>query len=135
LARSPAPAPEPAREAEPDDEARTLTSVQERPLPPRRVPAARRPPPRRPLQAPRARRPGSWRRRIGALLAFVLLAAAVYLIHGAFQPFHGAGTGRVSITIPAGADVGEIGTLLQRRGVIENATFFQLNATVTGRRG
>jgi UPF0755 protein len=69
------------------------------------------------------------------VLAFVVLAAAVYLINGIFQPFHSAGAGSVSITVPAGANVGQIGKLLERAGVIDDATFFQLNATVTGRRG
>jgi uncharacterized YceG family protein len=39
------------------------------------------------------------------------------------------------VTVPAGANAGEIGDLLARRGVVANGTFFQINATVTGRRG
>jgi UPF0755 protein len=64
-----------------------------------------------------------------------LFAAAVYVINGTFQPFHGNGTGSVRITVPEGANAGAIGTLLAERGVIDNATFFQINATLTGRRG
>jgi uncharacterized YceG family protein len=41
----------------------------------------------------------------------------------------------VLVVIPDGADAGRIGDLLAARGVVDNATFFQLNATVTGRRG
>jgi UPF0755 protein len=69
------------------------------------------------------------------VLAFALLAAAVYVINGTFQPVHGSGTGSVRITVPEGANASAIGTLLAERGVIDNATFFQINATLTGRRG
>jgi uncharacterized YceG family protein len=122
-------------------EVRTLTSVRDRPDPPRRVPAnrrplPRRPPPRRPVApAPRERRPGSWRRRVAAVLAFLGIVAAAYLVNAIFQPTHGAGTGAVRITVPEGADAGAIGQLLADHGVVANGTFFQLNATLTGRRG
>jgi uncharacterized YceG family protein len=41
----------------------------------------------------------------------------------------------VRITVPAGADAGQIGALLADRGVVASGTYFQLNATLTGRRG
>jgi uncharacterized YceG family protein len=136
-ARDPQPDPEDETASEPVP---TLASVRDRPLPPRRSPAERRPlpqRPRRPLPPPRARtrRPGSWPRRVGAIVALLVLVVAVYLINATFQPFHGDGTGSVAITVPAGANVGRIGSLLESRGVIDSATFFQLNATLTGRRG
>jgi uncharacterized YceG family protein len=123
-----------------DAPVRTLTTVRERPDPPRRVPAnrrplPRRPPPRRPAAPLRTRRPGSWRRRAGALLALAGILAAAYLVNAIFQPTHGSGTGAVRVTVPAGATAGEIGTLLQQHGVVASGTFFQLNATLTGRRG
>ena len=37
--------------------------------------------------------------------------------------------------IPAGADAGSIGKLLESKGVIADARFFELNATLTLRRG
>jgi UPF0755 protein len=120
---------------------RTLTPVRDRPDPPRRVPAnrrplPRRPPPRRPVAAaPRERRPGSWRRRVAAVLALVGIVAAGFLVNAIFQPTHGAGTGAVRITVPEGANAGAIGKLLADHGVVANGTFFQLNATLTGRRG
>jgi uncharacterized YceG family protein len=130
---------------EPEDErapVRTLTSVRDRPDPPRRVPATRRPLPQRPVRrrpAPpvRERRAGAsgWRRRIAAVLALVGIIVAGYLINAIFQPAHGEGTGAVRITVPDGANAGEIGKLLADHGVVANATFFQLNATLTGRRG
>jgi uncharacterized YceG family protein len=117
------------------------------PAPPRRVspmaaraprrPPRRPPPPRRRPPAPRQRSPrgGHGRRRFAALLAIVLLAAALYALNATFQPFHGEGEGAVQVKVPAGANAGKIGTLLEERGVVDSATFFQLNATVTGRRG
>jgi UPF0755 protein len=116
------------------------------PAPPRRVSAMaaraprrppRRPPPprRRPSASRRAPRGGHGRRRVAALLALALLAAALYALNATFQPFHGEGTGAVQVTVPEGANAGRIGSLLQERGVIDSSTFFQANATVTGRRG
>jgi UPF0755 protein len=113
---------------ESNEPGRTLTAVEERPPPLRRVRAARRPAPRRPT------RRGYWRRRVGALLALVAIVAALYAINATFQPFHSEGTGSVRVRIPAGADVGRIGDILAERGVVESGTFFELNATLTGRR-
>jgi len=91
----------------------------------RRVP----PPP-----APRTRRRGYGRRRILAVASLVAVAAALYLINAIFQPFHGDGHGSVAVTIPRGADAGEIGDLLAQSGVVDSGTFFSLNATLSGRR-
>jgi UPF0755 protein len=113
-----------------------VTAVDDRPTPPRRVPpprrTARRPPP------PRRNRPsggGYWRRRLLALCALLLIPAALYLINATFQPFHGEGTGSVSVAVPEGADAGAIGDLLAAKGVVGSGMFFELNATLTGRRG
>ncbi len=120
------------------------------PAPPRRVSpmAARAPrrPPRRP--PPPRRRPPAPRRRVGgpssgghagrrivALIAIVLLAVALYALNATFQPFHGDGEGAVQVKVPEGANAGKIGSLLEERGVVDSGTFFQVNATVTGRRG
>jgi UPF0755 protein len=100
----------------------------DRMTPPRRVRASRRPVAR----TPRARH---WGRRILALLALAAIALALYAINGTFQPFHGEGSGGVKVRVPSGADAGEIGDLLEEKGVIDNSTFFVLNATITGRRG
>jgi cell division protein YceG involved in septum cleavage len=40
----------------------------------------------------------------------------------------------VAVVIPSGADAGDIGKLLEAKGVVDSSTFFQLNATITGRR-
>ncbi len=112
----------------------TVTAVDDRPMPPRRVPPPRRPPRRPP---PRRSRPSSgyWGRRLLAILALLLIPAALYLINATFQPFHGGGTGSVRVAVPEGADAGAIGDLLAAKGVVASGTFFELNATLTGRRG
>ena len=132
-----APRHESTHEAEPDEGPRALTAVEDRPLPPRRVPASRRRPVRRPPPRARARTTHAHAgRRIGAVLALLLLGGALFLVNAIFQPFHGEPGGEaVRVQVPEGADAGEIGDLLARRGVVDNGTFFQLNATVTGRRG
>jgi UPF0755 protein len=88
---------------------------------------------------PAARRPsgagGRWRRRFAAVVAICLLAAAFWFINSTFQPFHGSGTGGVRVVIPPGADAAAIGDRLEAAGVIDSRFFFQVNATVTMRRG
>ena len=122
----------PADEVEPES-IRAVTAVEDRPPPPRRVPASRRPP-RRPAPR-RPRRSRAWGRRIGAVVALVAIGLALYLIYAVFQPFHEDGTGSVRVQIPKNSDAGTIGDLLAARGVVASGTFFELNATLTGRRG
>jgi UPF0755 protein len=69
------------------------------------------------------------------VLALAGIVVAGYLVNAIFQPFHGSGTGAVHVTVPEGADAGQIGALLAVHGVVANGTYFQLNATLTGRRG
>jgi peptidoglycan lytic transglycosylase G len=78
---------------------------------------------------------GRWRRRFAAAIAIAALAAALWFINSTFQPFHGSGSGGVAVVVPKGADAGQIGDLLERAGVIDSSFFFQVNATVTLRRG
>jgi UPF0755 protein len=120
-------------EAEPAP--RAVTAVQDRPPPPRRgrVGTVSRRRPARPPRTPRTRA-GSWRRRFGALLALAAIGVALYAINATFQPFHGEGSGSVVVRVPEGADAGQIGDILAERGVVDSGTFFQLNATLTGRR-
>ncbi len=125
------PAYDPPSEPEPP---RTVTAVEDRPPPPRRVPTSRRPA-RRPPPRRRPRTGGSWARRIFAVVALVAIGVALYLINAVFQPFHGGGNGRVQVSIPENTDAGAIGDLLAEKGVVANGGFFELNATLTGRRG
>ena len=95
-------------------------------------------PPRRPGagNAPKGhrRRGGRWRRRFGALLALAAIGAALAFNIATFQPFHGDGRGDAHVRVPSGADAGQIGELLEARGVVESARFFNINATLTLRR-
>jgi uncharacterized YceG family protein len=86
--------------------------------------------PRRPTGAG-----GRWRRRFAAAVAIALLAAAFWFINSTFQPLHGSGSGGVRVVIPSGADAGQIGDKLEQAGVIDSSFFFQVNATLTMRRG
>ncbi len=113
-----------------------VTAVDDRPTPPRRTASPRRPARRPP--PPRRSRPsggGYWRRRVLALVALLLIPAALYLINATFQPLHGEGSGSVRVAVPEGADAGAIGDVLAAKGVVGSGTFFELNATLTGRRG
>jgi len=120
--------PAPFQEAAP-----AVTAVEDRPPAPRRVPSSRRPIRRRP--APRTRQRGTWGRRIGALVALLAIGVALYLINATFQPFHGSAGGPVRVSIPENSDAGTIGDLLAEKGVVASGGFFELNATLTGRRG
>jgi uncharacterized YceG family protein len=117
------------------------------PLPPHRTAVVERPPMSRAARAQRVGRAGRpnlpahsprpmrTARRLLALLALLGIGVALYVINATFQPFHGDGTGSVAVRIPPGVDAGQIGAILAERGVVANARFFELNATLTFRRG
>jgi peptidoglycan lytic transglycosylase G len=145
--------PEPldAPEPEPAPAAPTLTLEPEVPLGTRRVarheraatgspkrgrgakPPAPPAPPRgtAPGRAPRQGGP-HWGRRIGALLALVLVVLAGWFLWSIYQPGAGEGSGRVVVQVPRGASVGEIGDLLASRGAIDSSFFFRLRAKLSG---
>ena len=89
---------------------------------------------RRPVP-PGARPPSRAGRRVLALIALIVIAALAWLAYKTFQPFHDEPTGTVRVTVPSGVDAGQIGRLLEGKGVVDDGTFFSINATVTGRRG
>jgi peptidoglycan lytic transglycosylase G len=64
-----------------------------------------------------------------AAAAAIGLAALAFL-WATFQPFAGDGGDQVAIEIPTRASAGEIGDLLDRRGVVPSATLFELRATL-----
>jgi UPF0755 protein len=64
-----------------------------------------------------------------------LALVVVWFLWSLLQPFHGDGSGKVAVTIPRSSGVGEIGDLLERRGVVSSAFFFEARATIGGRRG
>jgi uncharacterized YceG family protein len=83
---------------------------------------------------PRARG-GSWRRRVGSLLALALAAVLIWFLVELFQPLHDAGHGRIRVVIPAHSSSSQIGDELERDGVIASSFFFKLRATLAGDRG
>jgi len=85
--------------------------------------------PRRP-----ARRRSRWVGRAFALFALIAGVALIWFLVELLQPFHGHGQGSVTVTIPARTSSGEIGTLLERDGVISSSFFFKLRATLQGDR-
>ncbi len=87
--------------------------------------AAERPPQRRRSAA--ARGP--------ALIALIALAAlTVWFFWALLQPFHGEGSGRVTVKIPKGASVSEVGDILDDAGVVDSSTFFQIRTTLANKR-
>jgi UPF0755 protein len=80
-------------------------------------------------------RPVARRRRVVLVALLVLLAAVAWFLWSLFQPFHGSGSGRVAVTIPRHSGVGDIGSLLEKRGVISSSFFFEARATLAGKRG
>jgi UPF0755 protein len=141
--RPPQPSPpEPEPAYDPELEFRPLpstrrTAVAERPPVSRAARAQRIGRPGRPTLPPSSPRPRRWFRRFVALVALLFIGAALYVINSTFQPFQDEREqeGGVAVEIPEGADAGSIGRLLERKGVIEDARFFELNATLTLRRG
>jgi UPF0755 protein len=87
-----------------------------------------------PGRAPRSGGP-RWGLRIGALLALALVVLAGWFLWSIYQPGAGDGSGRVAVTVPRGATVGEIGDLLASRGVIDSSFFFRLRAKLSGSSG
>jgi UPF0755 protein len=73
-------------------------------------------------------------RRVIAALVLLLVAGAVWFAWSLFQPFHGDGSGRVAVTIPRSSGVGDIGSLLERRGVVSSSFFFGARTTLAGKR-
>jgi peptidoglycan lytic transglycosylase G len=153
-----APAPPPPAPAAPSP-ARAPTATEERVTPARRSAPVDAPsvvfadevsedwsqldaPPRRTL---RRRAPGGGghgpagqpvprRRWPLALLVLAILAilGGGWFAMALFQPLHGDGGDRVSVSIPRGAGVSQAGDILAARGVISSASFFKLRAKLQG---
>jgi UPF0755 protein len=135
------PPPEPAPEHEPDElqplRSPRRTAVAERPPMSRAARAQRIGKPGRPVLPPSSPKPRRWFRRLVAVAALAFIGTALYVINATFQPFQDEREqeGGVPVQIPAGADAGSIGELLESKGVVADARFFELNATLTLRRG
>ncbi|HEY1594178.1 MAG TPA: endolytic transglycosylase MltG [Thermoleophilaceae bacterium] len=91
-------------------------------------------PPRRRL---RRRHPGRMvmARRAVALILLVIVGVAIWFLVSLFQPSGGKGSGSVTVTVPSGASVGQIGDILAKNGVVSHSFFFELRARLAGDSG
>jgi UPF0755 protein len=74
------------------------------------------------------------RARVAALLALVAAAALVWFLISLFQPFAGAGSGKVIVSIPKGSSSSKIGSILAHDGVVSSGFFFDVRALFEGKR-
>ena len=83
---------------------------------------------------------GSLLRHPFRILAVIILIIVLLFLNALFQPFHGDGSGKVAVVIPKGSSVGEVGELLEKKGVIssgfiiDGSTFFQARVSLSGDR-
>jgi uncharacterized YceG family protein len=100
----------------------------------RRAARQGRPPVRARARTGRGRSAISRGGRVVPVVAIVLAVALIWFLAQLFQPFHGAGQGKLTVTIPARSTSSQIGDLLARDGVISSSFFFELRATIAGER-
>jgi uncharacterized YceG family protein len=78
--------------------------------------------------------PSVARRRRGiAIVVLIVGAALVWFLLALFQPFGGDGSGKVVVRIPKGATAGEIGDILDSRGVVTSGALFELRLKLGGK--
>ncbi|MGH2939888.1 MAG: endolytic transglycosylase MltG [Solirubrobacterales bacterium] len=83
---------------------------------------------------------GSLLRHPFRILAVIVLIVILLFLNALFQPFHGGGSGKVAVVIPKGSSVGEVGELLEKKGVIsggfivDGSTLFQARVSLSGDR-
>jgi UPF0755 protein len=75
------------------------------------------------------------RARAAAVLALAAAVAVVWFLLSLFQPFAGAGHGRVIVVIPKNSSASRVGSILARDGVVSSGFFFDVRALVEGKRG
>ena len=94
--------------------------------------------PARPAKASKPRRTHKrrhpWGLRVLSVVALLLAGGVIWFLVELLQPFHGAGHGSVTVTIPAHSTSTQIGDLLEREGVIDSGFFFDARATLAGDR-
>jgi UPF0755 protein len=73
------------------------------------------------------------RRRMLAIIGIVIGAALVWFLVALFQPFGGDGHGKVAVRIPKGSTAGEVGDILDSRGVVSSGALFQLRLKLAGK--
>ena len=79
--------------------------------------------------------PNLMARRVVALLLLAIVVVGAWFLISLFQPFTGSGSGQVTVTVPRGASVGQIGDILARDGVVSHSFFFELRARLGGHSG
>ena len=79
--------------------------------------------------------PNVMARRVVALLFLAVVVMGAWFLISLFQPFTGSGSGQVTVTVPRGASVGEIGDILASKGVVSHSFFFELRARLGGHSG
>jgi uncharacterized YceG family protein len=82
------------------------------------------------------KKPGRGRRRVIPLaIVGIVVAALGWLLLSLFQPLKGDGDGSVRVTIPRGSGVHDIAQILEDKGVVNSAFFFEARARIAGRGG
>jgi len=76
-----------------------------------------------------------WIRRALALALLAFVAFVAWFLISLFQPFAGAGSGRIEVNIARGETPSAIADELARQGVVSSAFFFDLRARLDGDRG
>jgi UPF0755 protein len=76
-----------------------------------------------------------WIRRLIALVLVAFVAFVAWFLISLFEPFAGAGSGRVEVNIAHGETPSAIADELARQGVVSSAFFFDLRARLDGDRG
>jgi len=90
---------------------------------------------RTPMRPRRPATPHHWGRRIVALILLAIVGVAAWFLISLFQPFGGSGSGEVTVTIPQGASVSDIGDVLAKDKVVSSSFFFELRARLGGDSG
>jgi UPF0755 protein len=93
--------------------------------------AKRRTPGRSPRQPPANFRT----RRLFLAIGAIALLVALWFLASLFQPFSGDGGASKTVTIKPNSSVGDIASQLSDEGIVSNGFFFELRATISGKRG
>lgn len=129
----PEPEPEPAHVPEPESEPEMPPAWDEQSFGGYAVDDSFDPPPY-PFEQPAARRRGRARYVVLGVAAFALVAV-IWFLCSLFQPFagDGKGEGKVSVTVPKGSSVANIGKLLAAKDVVASASKFKWRANWSGK--
>jgi UPF0755 protein len=87
-------------------------------------------------RGPREPRQANFRlRRLFLAVAALLLIVVAWFLISVYQPFAGDPGARKTVTLKPGSSVGDIGSKLSDEGIVSSGFFFQLRATIDGKRG